>query len=213
MSTIQTKIPTETWVIATWEEYLQAAENPDYEKAKFYYNNGKLRIEMSPLGNDHASDHSIINHGIHLYAALKNLDLNGKDNCTYHKTDCKSAQPDLSFYIGKIANAVPYGTNAIQLDLYPPPNLVVEIAKSSLSDDKGEKRLLYEDLEVQEYWIIDVKNVKIIAFTIEKEGSYRIKTSAVLPNLDIALLEEALRRTRQTNHGKVSAWLLEQWQN
>ncbi|MBP0018805.1 MAG: hypothetical protein J7647_14815 [Cyanobacteria bacterium SBLK] len=61
-------------------------------------------------------------------------------------------------------------------------------------------------------WIVDVKNAKIIACAIEKEGSRRIKTSAVLPNLAIALLEEALKRTRQSNHGKVSAWLLECWQ-
>ncbi|MBC6418444.1 MAG: Uma2 family endonuclease, partial [Prochloron sp. SP5CPC1] len=142
----------------------------------------------------------------------KKLELNGHDNCTYHKKGSKSAQPDLSFYIGQTANAIPYGTSVIQLDLYPPPTLVVEIANTSLADDQEEKRLLYEDLAVQEYWIVDVKNVKVIAFTIEKEGSRRIKTSAVLPSLEIALLEEALRRTRQTNHGKVSAWLLERFQ-
>lgn len=212
MSTIVSKIPTDTWVIATWDEYLQATDNPDYTKAKFYYNNGRVRIEMSPLGHDHACDHSIVNYAIHLYAAFKKLELNGHDNCTYHKTGCKSAQPDLSFYIGQTANAIPYGTSIIQLDLYPPPTLVVEIANTSLADDQGEKRLLYEDLEVQEYWIVDVKNVKIIAFIMEKEGSRRIKTSGVLPNLEIALLEEALRRTRQTNHSKVSAWLLERFQ-
>ncbi len=212
MSKIQTKLPTDTWVIATWEEYLQATDNPDYRKAKFYYNNSRLRIEMSPLGHDHACDHYIVSHAIGLYAAFKKLELNGHDNCTYHKKGSKSAQPDLSFYIGQTANAIPYGTSIIQLDLYPPPTLVVEIANTSLADDQGEKRLLYEDLAVQEYWIVDVKNVKIIAFTIEKEGSRRIKTSAVLPSLEIALLEEALRRTRQTNHSKVSAWLLERFQ-
>ncbi len=212
MITITTKIPTETWIKATWDEYLQAAENPDYTKAKFYYNNGKLRIEMSPLGNDHACDHSIVNHALHLYASLNNIDLNGRDNCSYHKHNQKSFQPDLSFYIGKTANAVPYGTGIIELDTYPPPTLVIEIAHTSLADDLGAKRILYEDVEVREYWIVDVKNVQIIAFTIEKEGSRRIRTSVVLPNLEIALLEEALKRTRQTNHSRVSAWLLEQFQ-
>jgi hypothetical protein len=46
---------------------------------------------MSPLGNDHANDHSIINYGINLYASLKNIDLNAKDNCTYHKIGSQSA--------------------------------------------------------------------------------------------------------------------------
>jgi hypothetical protein len=31
MNTIQTKIVTDTWVNATWDEYLQALENLDYE--------------------------------------------------------------------------------------------------------------------------------------------------------------------------------------
>ncbi len=212
MSTIQTKIPPDTWIRATWEEYLQATENPDYTKTKFYYNNGRLRIEMSPLGNDHASDHALINYAIYLYGAFNKIELNGKDNCTYHKTGFKSVQPDLSFYIGKTTNVIPYGTSIIELDSYPPPTLVIEVANISLGDDLGEKRLLYEDLEVTEYWIVDVKNVQIIAFTVEKEGSRRIEKSVVLPDLEIAVLEEALRRSRQTNHGAVSAWLLEEFQ-
>ncbi len=212
MSKILAKISTDTWIIATWDEYLQETENSDYNKAKFYYHNGKLRIEMSPLGNDHASDHSIINHAIHLYAALNNIELNGKDNCTYQRIGSKSAQPDLSFYIGQTANAVPYGTSIIELNKYPPPTLVIEIANTSFGDDLGAKRFLYEDLEVREYWIVDVKNVKIIAFKVEQEGSRRIQKSVVLPDLEIALLEEALRRTRQSNHSRVSAWLLEQFQ-
>jgi len=212
MSKILAKIPTDTWINATWNEYLQETENPDRIKAKFYYHNKKLKIEMSPLGHDHACDHSIISHAIHLYASLKKIDLNGHDNCTYHKTGSKSAQPDLSFYIGQTANAVPYGTSIIELDSYPPPTLVIEIANTSLGDDLGAKRLLYEDLEVQEYWIVDVRNVEIIAFRVGKEGSRRIKQSVVLPNLGIAVLEETLRRTRQSNHSRVSAWLLEQFQ-
>jgi len=75
MSTIKTKIPTDTWIMATWEEYLQETENPDYTKAKFYYNNGRLRIEMSPLGHDHGSDHALINYAIYLYGALKKIEL------------------------------------------------------------------------------------------------------------------------------------------
>ena len=77
---IETKIKSDTWISASWDEYFQASENPEYEKAKFYYNRGKLRIEMSPLGHDHACDHHIIAYAINLYAALKELNLNGHDN-------------------------------------------------------------------------------------------------------------------------------------
>lgn len=212
MNTLVNKIPSDTWINASWDEYLQITENPDYEKAQFYYYQEKLRIEMSPLGNDHASDHSMINYGINIFVAVKGIDLNGKDNCTYRKIGYQEAQPDLSYYIGATVDAVPYGTGVIDLDQYPAPTLVIEIANTSLADDQGSKRLLYEDLGVEEYWIVDVKGLKIIAFKIKNQGSSRIRRSQVLPGLEISLLEECLQRSRQNNHGKVGTWLLEQLQ-
>ena len=77
---------------------------------------------------------------------------------------------------------------------------------------KGKKRLLYEDLAVDEYWIVDVQNVRIIAFAVASGGSERITVSQVLPGLAISQLEEALRRTRQMNQERVCAWLIEQFQ-
>ena len=211
MSKLETKILTDTWVVATWDEYIQAIEKPEYEKAKGYYHNGRMRIEMSPVGNDHSRDHTIIIVAVSIYAALKNIALNGNDNCTYRKTGYNDAQPDVSYYIGENANVIPWGTSIIDLDIYPPPNLVIEVAKTSLADDKGEKRLLYEELGVAEYWIVDVQNVQVIAFAIENKGSRRITQSQILPGLAISLLESAFQRTRQMNQNQVVAWLLAQF--
>ena len=108
--------------------------------------------------------------------------------------------------------SLPYGTSIINLDDFRAPNLVIEVANTSLADDKGEKRLLYEELGVDEYWIVDVKNVQVIAFLIENQGSRRITQSLVLPGLDILLLEEAFRRSRQTNHSQVISWLFSEFQ-
>ena len=212
MSELQTKILTHTWVVATWNEYIQIIENPAYKKAKGYYHNGRMRIEMPPVGNDHASDHTIILFAVNLFASIKGIALNGKDNCTYRKIGFDDSQPDVSYYIGEKADVIPYGTSIINLDIYPPPDLVIEVANTSLADDKGEKRLLYEDLGVAEYWIVDVQNVQVIAFAIDNGGSRRISQSQVLSGLSISLLNDALRRTRQMNHGQVGAWLLAQFQ-
>ncbi len=207
-----TDVSTDRWVSATWDEYLQVLDDPAYEQAKGYYYNDQMRIEMTPIGNDHASDHSIITHAIHLFAGLKNIDLNGKDNCSYRKAGSQEAQPDASFYIGETAEAIPYGTTIVDLDRFPPPTLVVEVANSSILSDIGQKRLLYEELGVSEYWVIDVQKVQVLAFAVENRGSRRITESQVLPGLAIALLEAAFQRTRQMNHGKVSTWLITQFQ-
>lgn len=211
MSELQTKLPTDTWVVATWDEYMQAIEDPACEKAKGYYHNGQLRIEMPPVGSDHASDHTIVLFAVNLFATLKGIPLNGRDNCTYRKTGVRECQPDISYHIGDRAQVIPWGTSIIDLDVCPPPDLVIEIANTSLADDKGEKRLLYEDLKVSEYWIVDVQHAQIIAFAILSDsGSRRITQSQVLPGLTISLLEEALRRSRQVNQAQVGAWLLSQ---
>lgn len=212
MSQLQAKLPTDTWVNATWDEYLQAIGDPAYEKVRGYYYNGRMRLEMSALGNPHSRDHFIVIAAIALFASTRNIDLDGHDNCTYRKTGYEEAQPDVSFYLGANAETVPWDATIIDLDTYPPPDLVIEVAYSSLADDKGEKRLLYESLGVREYWIIDVQNVQVIAFEIENRGSRRIDQSQVLPGLSIAVLEETFRRSRQMNHGKVTAWLLSQFQ-
>jgi len=207
-----TQIPTDTWITATWDRYLQAIANTTPTQAKSYYYNHQMRLEMSPVGNDHASDHTIVIYAIHLFAALNDIDLNGKDNCTYRQTGVRETQPDVSYYIGETASIVPWGTGIVDLDQYPPPHLAIEVANTSLADDLGNKRLLYEEMGVREYWIVDVQNIEIIAFAIANRGSRRIAQSQVLPGLDISLLETALQRTRNTNHGKVSAWLLAQFQ-
>ncbi len=206
-------LPTDTWIRATCSEYIQTLEDPSYEKVKVYYHKGKLRIEMSPLGNDHASDHTVIITAVALFAATKNIELNGKDNCTYRKTGYQATQPDVSYYIGESADVIPWGTSFIDLDIYPPPTLVIEVANTSFADDIGEKRLLYEALNVAEYWIVDVQNVEIIAFAVADGGSRKINQSQVLPGLDISVLEEALQRTRQTNETQVYTWLLQQFQS
>jgi len=81
---------------------------------------------------------------------MKGIDLNGHDNCTYRKTWVSAAQPEVSFYIGETAEVIPWGTGIVDLDQYPPPTLVIEVANTSLADDKGNKRLLYEELGVSE---------------------------------------------------------------
>lgn len=89
-----------------------------------------------------------------------------------------------------------------------------QVSHSTLSDDRGTKRMLYEDLGVSEYWIVDVAAAAIACFEmLEGGGSRRVRESVVLPGLTLDVLEAALRQSRGSDHGQVSAWLLTQWQN
>nr|WP_293098549.1 Uma2 family endonuclease [Okeania sp. SIO2F4] len=55
------------------------------------------------------------------------------------------------------------------------PDLMIKFANSLLSDDKGEKEILYKNMGVGEYWIVDVRNLEFIEFTIADGGSKKIR--------------------------------------
>ena len=199
------------WQKADWEIYQQAIAQAS-EKTKGYYHDGMMRLEMSPVGNPHSRDHSIAIYATLLFAALRDLRVDVHDNCTYRKTGLREAQPDISLYVGDRVGSLDWETKIVDLDQLPPPDLAIEISDSTLPDDCGRKRLLYEDLGVREYWVVNVAEALILGFEIIERGSRRIQESIVLPGLSLDVLEEALRRSREADHGQVSAWLLQQWQ-
>jgi len=213
MNTIQTKPPLDTWISATWEEYITAAENVELEKTKSYYHDGEFKIEMTPVGPDHAYDNGIIVILINLFGIEKNLPTKLLLNCSYRKTGIRECQPDISYYIGQNIPLAPQGSSVVDLDTNSPPDLVIEIANTSVTDDLGKKRLLYEEIRVKEYWVVDVSKLQIIAFQILNElGSQRINQSQILPDLDISLIENALQLSRQQDNTKVATWFMSQIQ-
>jgi Uma2 family endonuclease len=217
MSKLETQLQTDTWIAISWQQYLEVIENPIYQKSKSYYYRGNLRIEMLPVSFDHGKDHLIIAAAVTVFAALNKIRANGLDTTSLRKTGMRECQPDISYYLEDKAQAIPAGTGIVNLDQYPPPDLVIEIAKSSLLDDLGIKRSLYEELGVKEYWVVDVNTPEIIAYRIlnanEELGSQRIRESQVLQGLNLSVLEAALRRSRETDHSTVIAELMSQFQN
>ncbi|MCC5644860.1 Uma2 family endonuclease [Nostoc sp. CHAB 5824] len=212
MSDLQTQLPTNTWIYTSWEEYEQIVASLLNEKGKSYYYKGHMRLEMPPVSFDHGKDHVVIIFAVTLFATIKGILATGLDTTTFRKTGVQDCQPDVAYYLRERAQTIPAGTGIVNLDRYPAPDLVIEIAKTSLLDDLGTKRSLYEELGVAEYCVVDVQNAQIIAYAIADQGSRRIRESQVLPGLAMSTLEEALRRSREINQSEVGAWLLNQFQ-
>ncbi|WP_254567667.1 Uma2 family endonuclease [Oscillatoria sp. HE19RPO] len=210
MNLLKTEFLTDVWVTATWDEYLDTLENPAYPQAKGYYYNGQGKIEMSAVGCNHAEDNGMLALLVNLWGMAKSIPMRVQVNCTYRQSGKKECQPDLSYYIGDRVKLSPKGIAAVDLDKNSPPDLAIEIAVTSLADDLGIKRLLYEELGVREYWVIDVQNAQIIAFEmIATNGSQRIRESKLLPGLEMLLLEEGLQRSREVDNTEVGNWFWE----
>jgi Uma2 family endonuclease len=212
MTLLQTQTPLDTWITASWEEFVAIADAPDSAKLKSYYYQGRMRFEPMSTGSDHSNDHALILFALSLFAACQRIPMTAKDGCSYRKTGYDEFQPDASYYVGETADAIPWGTRVINLDVYPLPSLVIEVSDTSLADDLGEKRLQYEDLGIEEYWTVNVQKMQIPAFAIAADRSIRrIRESQVLPGLKLEILEQALQRSRQENQSATTAWLMEQF--
>ncbi|MEM8810218.1 MAG: Uma2 family endonuclease [Cyanobacteria bacterium P01_G01_bin.38] len=204
-------LTTNTWVETTWDEFLVFAEHPELKKARFYYDAGWMRIETMPISSAHGQDNPILAAVVSLYGMLKNISFVSFTNSSFRKTGERECQPDLAYYIGPNVQRPPKNNQPVDVNLYGPPALAIEVSATTLSDDLGQKRLLYERLGVQEYWVVNVEEATVIAFAIADGGSRQIQVSAVLPELSMSVIEEALRRSQTEDDGAVNRWLLKQF--
>ncbi|MBE9139751.1 Uma2 family endonuclease [Nodosilinea sp. LEGE 07088] len=210
-------IETDVWVLAEWDEYValcdgasdQGGEFSGLEKARCYYDNGWMRIEMAALGPLHGRENAIVLKVIGLFTALKGIRVVELINTSFRKAGNRDAQPDIAFYLGDRFQLPPRNNQPVDIGVYGAPHLVIEIASTTLSDDLGRKRLLYERLGVQEYWVVNVATAEVMAFAVEQGGSREIRDSGVLPGLILNTVEEAMQRGKTEDDGAIARWLLE----
>ena len=212
MMQLQDKLITNDWILADWDTYIKAIKSTEYQKHRGYYYSGYMRIEDMPTGADHSSDNGLVYLAITLFCMVKGIPLQGLIGCSYRKIGIRECQPDISFYIGTRSNLSPQGKSVVNLDEQATPDLVIEISNTTINDDLGAKRFLYEEMGVSEYWIVDVQNTLIYAFEIIDRGSRRIDTSIVLPELSIATITEALIRSREVDQSQIGQWLMTEFQ-
>lgn len=206
---LQENLVTDTWVKASWQEFLALSEKPEYADARFYYDDGYMRVEMAALGFRHGRQNSIVANVVILFATIRNLPIIEVTNTSFTKRGLREFQPDSSFYIGSGLRVPPETNSSVDLDRYDPPTLVLEIATTSLSDDLGIKRLLYERAGVREYWVNDANSDRVIGFSISEGRSGEIRESLVLPGLSLSLVEEALQRRQTQDDGEINRWLIQ----
>ncbi|MEM6255554.1 MAG: Uma2 family endonuclease [Cyanobacteria bacterium P01_D01_bin.156] len=203
------QILTDTWVKATWDEFLSVINSSDYQDGRAYFDAGYMRIEMAAFGAGHGRQNAVALKVADIFAALNNIRLIEFLNCSFRQVGERECQPDVAFYIGEGLQLPPQNNTPINIELFGPPTLVIEVGASSLSDDLGNKRLLYERLGVQEYWVVDVNTQQVIAFSIADGRSGQIEVSEVLPGLKMSLVEEALVRSQTDDDGAITRWLMQ----
>ncbi|MFS8867518.1 Uma2 family endonuclease [Synechococcus sp. OH30] len=200
---------------ATWQDYLTICNHPtlDWQKISFYQ--GWLWVNMGKEGPEHASVSDFITIIFGFWAFLHpDVPLQSYGRCLIEYPETHACAPDLVLYKGENIPRYQAGElRRIDLRFQRPPDLVGEIADTTLALDLDEQKQLYASLGIPEYWVIDVKGRRVFAFALAEDGRYRaIAQSQVLAGLPIALLEQALERLASQTNTAAANWLLQQLQ-
>jgi Uma2 family endonuclease len=93
------------------------------------------------------------------------------------------------------------------------PDLVAEVADPILAADLDEKKQLYAALGIPEYWVIDVKGSRMLAFRLGGGARYaEIEVSVALAGLPIGLLSQTLTQLSQGMSNSAAQWFGQQIQ-
>ena len=202
------------WKNATWSEYLAIVENPNLEDVRVFYNEGELWIDMGYEGPLHAIYNDLFTMIFLLWFARhpeQSFDSESMSGCVIAKPNQKGVSPDKILYVGgNTPKLKPGEPRRIDLDKWRVPDLVAEISDTTLAIDLDEKKQIYADLGIREYWVIDIKGNQVIAFILQENGNYQqCEQSTVLSGLPIDLLEQTLTQLEQTNNFRAALWLAE----
>jgi len=204
--------PIPQWQPVTWEDYIAACEDPTLESARIFFYEGYLLIDMGNEGINHARFNALLTMVFVLWFASKGGqafdDLGG---CVIEKPKVGAGAPDRVLYIGEGFPQRQEGEpRRINLDNWRVPDLVCEIADTTLANDLDEKKRLYAALKIPEYWVVDIKGERILAFRLQDNGKYQeCDFSGALEGLPISLLSETLKILGQGN-GMAAMWFAQQ---
>ena len=217
--TISLDKPSQTTILqrrdATWQDYVAVRDSGTIDWRKIAFYQGWLWVDMGKEGPNHASFSDLITGIFFVWAFLQpESPLQSYGRCLIEHPNTHACASDLVLYKGEnIPRWQPGEPRRINVTQHRLPNLVGEIADTTLSLDLDEQKQLYASLGIAEYWVIDVKGLRLFAFELTATGVYeRIEASRVLTGLPIALVEQTLERLTSETNTTAANWLMQQLQ-
>jgi len=209
-----------TWQPATWQDYLNYRDDPELQTVSYrlFFNINQLLItDMGGEGLNHSRFSEFISFILGLWSMqFSGQELTSCGRTLLEKPETRAASPDLVFYLGADIPVWQKGEKrAINLDQWRVPDLVGEIADTTLSSDLDEKKQLYAALGIPEYWVVSVRARQVFVFLLQENGKYKESLqSLAFTGLEISLLNQALDQINQGQpNTRVASWVINQIQN
>ena len=190
----------------SWETYERLiAEREERPVPRFFYDRGELEI-LSP-STRHESAADIVASLVKELAVEWDTDVLDAGHTTFRRADLdRGFEPDSSFYFSTNAELV-RGRYNIDLNVDPPPDLVVEV---DVTNPSLNKLPIYARLGVGEVWRLAGGRLEILAPDGTGEGYEAVPESRILPPLKVddlnRLVERGLALDRPTWVREVRGW-------
>ena len=171
----------------SWETFDRLiTESGDHRNTRFYYLDGTLEI-MSPLFV-HEGSNRFIEALVCAAAEVLEMNLRRAGSVTLRlRPKQAGAEPDSSFYIQ--SEALVRHLTELDLQVDPPPDLVVEVDITSSSD---RRMPIYARLGIPELWQYDGLTVQ---YYLLKDDEYEaVQISPTFPNLPSPVIDMYLKR-------------------
>ncbi len=198
---------------ASWQDYVAIRDNADWQKLAFHA--GWLWADMVKESPDHSAFSDFMTMFFSCWAFLHpEIPMQTYGRCLIENPETQACAPDLVLYQGRnIPRSQSDDPRWLSTLYHRLPDLVGEVADTTLSLDLDEQKKLYASLQIPEYWVIDVKGSRIFAFGLSETGRYEaIAKSRSLTGLPIALVEQALERLATETNTAAASWLMQQMQ-
>ena len=182
----------------SWESYEKTVvENRGFQFPRLTYDSGMLSVNTS-----NSSQHEIENRNLaalfELIAVELEIDYQNAGSTTFHDKNLrKGFEPDSCFYIQSLDKIA--GKQDLNTETDPPPDLIIEINKTSSSVPRMP---IFAAFGVAEVWRFTKKQIK---FYVLREGVYlESKMSLALPILASEQATEFLLAAREMSS---TAWI------
>lgn len=212
----KTANPISQWQKATWDDYVAYRDNPNLDEVRLFFNEGNLFVDMGNEGINHSRFNDLLTMiFFSWFARQPDIIFDSLSGCLIEKSNQRAASPDKVLYLGENSPQWERGEpRRLNLDKWRVPDLVGEVADTTLATDLDEKKVLYAALEIPEYWVIDIRGKRVIAFRLQEDGKYKeCEESVALSGLPISLLEQTLEKLEGGNNGAAAFWFAQQIAN
>src|SRR2546426_9649523 len=179
----------------SWEDYEQLLKDlVDRPGVRVSYDEGRLEI-MSPLP-EHEEYKDSVYSMVRVFAEVHGIELETRGSATWKRPSLrKGSEPDTCFYVANATRII--GRRQIDLELDPPPDVVVEI---DTTNESLSKFTIYAALIVPEIWRYDGEQAHLYGLTARSYS--KISESISFPRLTEQMITDFMEAAKTQGQTK-----------